>query len=181
MKVIANMLYYLLILLILVIGLLLANSYFQFTGSYQVKIVKSGSMEPAIKTGSLILIKPASVYRDGDVVTFGRDTRTEIPTTHRIVSSRAEAGQVFYTVKGDANDAPDAREIRSGEILGRVIFTIPWLGFLLDFARQPIGFSLLIIVPALLVIIDEVRKIYREVKCLRASRGKVPEQHASQI
>ena len=181
MKVIANILYYLLMLLILIIGLLLVNSYFQFTGSYQIKVVKSGSMEPAIKIGSLVVIKPASAYREGDIVTFGRDTKTDIPTTHRIMASRAESGQLLYQVKGDANEEPDQREISQREILGRVILTVPWLGFLLDFARQPLGFILLIVVPALLVIIDELRKIYLEVKRLRAGREGIQKQHATQV
>src|SRR3989338_8215020 len=53
-------------------------------GNIEIKIVKSGSMEPAIKTGSIVVIKPASLYGVGDVITFGEDSRTTYPTTHRI-------------------------------------------------------------------------------------------------
>ncbi len=180
MKIITNILYYLLVAIVLIIGVLLAASYFQLTGSYEFKVVKSGSMEPAIKVGSLVLIKPATSYREGEVVTYGRDTKSEIPTTHRIIASRAEGGQVFYTVKGDANGEPDPREIQVKEIVGKVLLTVPWLGYLLDFARQPLGFVLLIAVPALGVIVDEARKIWREIKKIKTAKAN-QEQHAPTI
>ena len=180
MKIIANILYYLLITLVLLLGALLVASWFNLTGPYQFKVIKSGSMEPAIRTGSLVVIKTAPTYREGEVVTYGRDSKTEIPTTHRIVAARVEGGQLLYTVKGDANDTSDPREIHQTEIIGRVLLAVPWLGYLLDFARQPLGFILLIALPALWVIVDEVRKIWRELKKMKAAKA-VQEQHATTI
>src|SRR3989344_1742628 len=89
--------------IIVIVGLLLI-ALFPIKGNYQIKIVQSGSMEPDIKTGSVVIIKPSSVYKVGDVVTFGKDTKKDIPTTHRIVSSRAQDGVIMFTTKGDANE-----------------------------------------------------------------------------
>src|SRR3989344_1983440 len=97
--------------IIAIVGLLLI-ALFPIKGNIQLKIVKSGSMEPSIKTGSVVIIKPSSNYAVGDVVTFGKDTKTDIPTTHRIVSSRAQDGVIMFTTKGDANEDKDANEIR---------------------------------------------------------------------
>ncbi|MEA1929663.1 MAG: signal peptidase I [Patescibacteria group bacterium] len=170
MKTLLNVGYYVFIALVVVIGLLLVSSYFQFTDSYQLKVVKSGSMEPAIKTGSLVLISPARTYGEGDVITFGRDVGSAVPTTHRIIGVRAEGGTMLYKTKGDANEEADLNEVARREIIGRVNLSIPILGYLLDFARQPIGFVLLIVLPAIMVAVDEVYKIVKEIKKMRQKR-----------
>ena len=77
--------YGLLIGFIAVIGGLLIVSILPISGNYEIKIVMSGSMEPAIKTGSIVIVKPADFYEIGDSITFGGDTRVIMPTTHRII------------------------------------------------------------------------------------------------
>lgn len=155
--------------IIIVVGLLLF-ALFPIKGNYQIKIVKSGSMEPSIKTGSIVVIKPEAQYKIGDVVTFGKDTKIDIPTTHRIVSNRAVDGVIMFTTKGDANNATDPAEIRQSDIHGKVLFDVPYFGYLIDFARKPIGFAVLIILPALIVIYDEGMNIWKEVKKLRRQK-----------
>ncbi len=159
--------YYALISLITAVALLLIISIFPIAGNYSVKVVLSGSMEPAIKTGSTVAIKPASSYEVGDIITFGEDTQRSVPTTHRIVEKNTVAGEARYLTKGDANNAPDAREVGEDEVIGKVFLTVPYLGYLIDFAKQPAGFVLLIAVPAVIIAIDEVRKIFLEARRLR--------------
>ena len=149
--------------IILTIGLLLI-ALFPIKGNYQIKIVKSGSMEPDIRTGSIVVIKPSANYTIGDVGTFGKDTKKDIPTTHRIVSSRAVEGVLFFTTKGDANEDNDTQEIRQSDIHGRVLLDVPFFGYIIDLARKPLGFAVLIILPAIIVIYDEGMKIFSEVK-----------------
>ncbi len=143
---------------------------FPIKGNYQIKIVKSGSMEPAIKTGSIVVIKPSANYTVGDVVTFGKDTKKDIPTTHRIVASRAVQGTLLFTTKGDANEDKDTQEIRQSDIHGKVLFDVPFFGYIIDFARKPIGFAILVVLPALIVIYDEGAKIFSEVKKMRLKK-----------
>lgn len=164
--------YYILLAGIASVAILLAVSIFPIHGNYEVKIVLSGSMEPAIKTGSVVIIKPSDNYKVGDIITFGKDTKKDIPTTHRIVEARAAEGIMIYRTKGDANNSPDAKEVRQKEIIGKEIFTIPYLGYLLEFAKRPIGFLLIILVPALVIAGDEVKKIWKEVKRLREEKKK---------
>lgn len=151
------------LLLISVAGLFLA-SMLPIPGNVEIKIVKSGSMEPAIPIGSLVVAKPVDVYRIGDVITFGADTATQIPTTHRIVGVRDAQGSTFYATKGDANEEADSKEVREGEIIGKVVLSLPYVGFILDFAKQPIGFLLLIALPAAIIILDELIAIAREIR-----------------
>jgi len=153
--------------IILVIALLLF-ALFPIKGNYQIKIVKSGSMEPSIRTGSIVVIKPGASYMVGDVVTFGKDTKKDIPTTHRIVSSRAQNGVIMFTTKGDANEDPDTAEIKQNDIHGKVLLDVPFFGYIIDLARQPLGFVVLIILPALIVIYDEGAKIWKEISRLRS-------------
>src|SRR3989344_642651 len=172
--------------IIVIVGLLLI-ALFPIKGNYQIKIVQSGSMEPDIKTGSVVIINPLSTssgqasYKVGDVVTFGKDTKKDIPTTHRIVSSRAQDGVIMFTTKGDANENNDTNEIRQSEVAGKVLFDVPFFGYIIDLARKPLGFAVLIILPALIVIWEEGMKIFREVKKMRALRPlRIPQGKQAQ-
>ena len=155
---------------IIVIVAFLLIALFPIKGNCQIKIVKSGSMEPSIKTGSVVVIKPSTTYAVGDVVTFGKDTKKDIPTTHRIISSRAVEGVLLFTTKGDANEDKDTNEIRQGDINGKVLFDVPYFGYIIDLARKPLGFAVLIILPALIVIFDEGVKIFHEIKKMRLKK-----------
>ncbi len=178
MKKLFEILYYLLIAGIVGIALLLVVSTFPIQGNIQVKIVLSGSMEPAIPVGSVIVIKPAKSYAVGDVVTFGKDTKTDISTTHRIVDVRIEGEETFFKTKGDANDDPDMSELKKSAIAGKVLVAIPFLGYLIDFAKKPIGFVLLIVIPAVGVMADEIRKIWVEAKKIKMEKKKILEVEA---
>lgn len=164
-----KIIYYVFFTALVVLGLLLVTSYFGI-GGVSVKIVQSGSMEPSIKVGSIVVVRPAEDYNTGDVITFGEDTQEEVPTTHRIVNERIVGGEVFYSTKGDANDDVDPQEVSQDEVIGKVLFSIPILGYILDFARKPVGFILLIGLPALLVVSDEVVSIWKEVKRMKVKR-----------
>jgi len=146
------------------LALLLLTSIVPIPGNIETKIVQSGSMEPAIHTGSLVILRPEESYEVGDIVTFGRDDKDHVPVTHRIVEKETGDGAVTYTTKGDANEDPDPNTLRKNEVIGKVLFSLPYVGYLLDFAKTPIGFGLLIGIPALFVIYDEVLKIVAEVR-----------------
>jgi len=156
--------YYVFLGAIALIALLLVVSAFPITGNIKVLTVLSGSMQPAIKTGSVILVKPASDYKIGDIITFGPMSKTKPPTTHRIADIKVVNGQPVYITKGDANNAPDTREIQKKDVIGKVLFDAPYVGFAVDVAKKPFGFMLIIVVPAVIIIYDEIRKIAGEIK-----------------
>ncbi len=74
---------------------------------YQLYIIKSASMSPTLKTGSIILSKKptdASSLKVGDIVTF---SQAEAIITHRIIEVVKE-DSIKYRTKGDnPNNTPD--------------------------------------------------------------------------
>ena len=166
-KAILKVIYYLLLAFIALVAILVIVSAFPITGNYKLMTVLSGSMEPSIKIGSIVMVKPMSVYNINDVITFGPYSKIKSPITHRIVDIKVNNGNELYITKGDANDTPDMREITKRDIVGKVFFSVPFIGYAVDFARKPYGFALLIIIPALIIIYDEARKIFGEIKRLK--------------
>ena len=111
----------------------------QFLG-FRLLTVSSDSMSPALSTGDVIFVKPASVasVQVGDVVLFesGGD---DILTVHRVVArnevvtnitSKSTGDVTTLTeyrliTKGDANPAPDGGEVIAPQLHGEVWFAIP--------------------------------------------------------
>jgi len=165
-----QIIYYIFIAFIVAVALLLIVSILPITGNYKVMTVISGSMAPAIKMGSVVIVKPAADYKIGDVITFGPYSKTKAPTSHRIYDIKVVDGQPVYITKGDVNNAPDAREIQKRDVLGKVLFSVPYIGFAVDFAKKPMGFALIIVVPAAIIIYDEIKKIIQELKIKRLKK-----------
>lgn len=168
MKFLATTLYTILIIFLICVAGVFMASIVPIPGHISIKIVKSGSMEPSIHVGSIVVIKPENRYQVGDVITFGADTQTQIPTTHRIIAIGAENGATMFTTKGDANEDPDANRTPLSEVQGKVQFTVPYAGYVLDFAKKPMGFTLMIAIPAAIIIVDELMRIINEVRTMRS-------------
>lgn len=100
--------------------------------------VLSGSMEPTYHVGSLIYVKdvPAEQIKVGDPITFVLNEDLFI-ATHRVIDIDAE-NELFYT-KGDANDAPDGKPVYFKNLLGRPVFSIPYLGYVSNYLSSPPG------------------------------------------
>ncbi len=132
-------------------------------GNYRLLIVQSGSMEPAVKTGSVVAVKPEESYKAGDVITFGGKEKDKT-TTHRIVDLEVVTGKTYFITKGDANNAEDTSKVSEDKIIGKVLASVPYAGYLLAAAKEPAGFVLLVIVPCGIVILEEIGKIWKEIK-----------------
>jgi signal peptidase I len=163
LKKIFKIVYYLILAVIAVVALLLILSVVPIKGGFKTLVVLSGSMEPKIHTGSVVAIKPEKEYKVGNVITFGENSKTKTPTTHRIFEIKDENGTKTYTTKGDANNAPDQKIITQSEIIGKVLFSVPYAGYGVATAQKPIGFLLIIIVPAVIIIYEEAQKIKKEI------------------
>jgi signal peptidase len=125
--------------------------------------VLTGSMEPVIHANSIVVVAPAKNYRIGDVVTFGEISTAHTPITHRIQAIEAVDNQPVYTTKGDANSSPDGEKVLLSQVDGKVLFTVPYLGYALNFFRRPAVFVFAIIVPAIVVVLEESKNIWREI------------------
>ena len=148
---------------VILLILLVFFSRLPLAGNIQFLVVQSGSMQPALKQGSIITIKPANSYQAGDIITFSLSEGQD-PITHRLAEIKQEGRKTIYITKGDANRVVDQWKVLESQVKGKVIFHIPYLGYVVDFSRKPIGFLLLITIPALIVIMAETRKIIKELK-----------------
>lgn len=111
---------------------------------YRLCYVKSGSMEPTLKIGSVILVRPLAEaeIRVGDIITFRGMNSSEL-VTHRVDRVAAEKkGLLFYT-KGDANKVQDTAPVTGQQLLGKVALAVPYLGYVLGYAGTPMGLLIL--------------------------------------
>lgn len=99
-------------------------------------IFRSGSMEPAISTGSLALARtvPAAELQLGDVVSVTNAAGTRI--THRIVSMNTSGPIPTLLLRGDANTVADAETYPVTEA-DRVFFSVPGLGYVVAWLSHP--------------------------------------------
>ena len=129
----------------------------QLLGQYQSFLVRSGSMEPTIMTGDVIVIKTFPQYQKNDVITYKEGGERIV--THRIIEETKENGQTAFITKGDANRSIDNDTVAPNQIIGKVMLMIPKMGFLVSFSQTPMGFATLIIIPSVLLIIDQLVKV----------------------
>jgi len=146
-----------------------------------VVVVESGSMEPLISRGDLLIVRgvPASDIRsgtiedmDGDIIVFSAQgvwsNPPAEPIVHRVVDKKFEDGIWQFRTKGDANPIVDEGWVPEDNILGVVVFKIPWIGWVKIFLTESgLLIPLLVIISVLLIIsivIDAYRKYEEEEK-----------------
>jgi len=127
-------------------------------------IVRSGSMQPSIDIGSVVIVRPNTSYKAGDVVAFRSAKNSKTTITHRVSSVENGPSGLYYKTKGDANSTIDVWEVKPSQLIGKMFVVVPYVGKLLIFARTSVGMPILIITPALFVIILEFLNIVKEVK-----------------
>jgi signal peptidase len=147
----------------LIFFLLLITTFFLFSklnfpGNYKILLVQSGSMSPAINTGDLVIVKPSSKYKKGDIVTFL--SKGKITTTHRIAD--IQNNQII--TKGDANQVNDQGFIEKEQILGKVFYNLPNFGYLVIFIKSIPGLIIFIIIPTTIIVYQEFVQIKNNFK-----------------
>jgi signal peptidase len=144
-----------------VAGLLLTLTAPRLLGK-PVLVVLTGSMEPQLATGDVVIesrISPLDA-RVGDVVTFRNPERSERLITHRVRRVQAIDGEVSFTTKGDANNAVETWRIARHGGIGRVEYRLPKLGYAVAWISRPSARLLLVVIPALLLGLLELKRIW---------------------
>ena len=115
-------------------------------------VVISGSMEDTIPIYALVVIQEKQEYHIDDIVVFQGNTHC---VTHRIVDMQTdESGQVWVTTQGDFNNAPDD-PIPYEQLIAKVLFWIPWVGYVQQFLQKPAGFLVLTLVAGVLLMLPD--------------------------
>ena len=145
------------LLILVLIFILLEISYSKFVKKekpvnllgFSFLIVTTGSMEPEINAGELIMIKKSNEYKIGDIITFIDQDNFLI--THRII----ESNENLIITKGDNNDLED-EPILFNNIKGKVIFHSKILGIFIFYLLKPLIFIYIIYV----LIINSIKKFF---------------------
>lgn len=121
------------LLLVAMLGAIVGSAVAWSLG-YRVYAVQTGSMSPAYPTGALVVDVPpaADGGATGSVITFDLGDGL---VTHRVYGTTS-AG---VTTKGDANLTPDSWTIPPRAVVGQVVATVPRMGYVLVFFKQPAG------------------------------------------
>lgn len=122
-------------------------------GNYEFRIVESGSMEPAIKTGSVVALIPQEEYKVGDIVMFTGTNLNPTPTTHRIVGRETDDNTKRFVTQGDSNEEPDYRRITEDEITGKVFLSVPYVGYAARYFGTPNGMATLVATIVIMLIL----------------------------
>lgn len=95
---------------------------------YKLLVISTPSMTGSLNVGDAIIYEEydGEVIEEGDVVVFTKDDQMMI--VHRVVDIQRVNGQVYYTTKGDANDATDAGYITAEHLRGVVRCKVPHVG-----------------------------------------------------
>ena len=125
-------------------------------------MVLSGSMEPSILIGDIIITHRQNEYIKNDTITFYSEEGRIV--THRIVSVSQENYQTKFITKGDANRSEDDASILKETIVGKVIFVVPKIGYLVNFIKSIPGLIILVFIPALALITDQILKMSSNAK-----------------
>lgn len=154
---------------------------------FDVYTVLSGSMEPTYHTGSVIYVKPCEPeeVQVGDPITFVLNEDLVV-ATHRVIGIDEVEG-AFYT-KGDANAAEDASPVLYENLIGKPVFSIPYLGYVAAYVQEPPGTYIAIVVCALLIMLTFLPDLFSKEedeeprkKQKRGKKGKemvVPKQES---
>ena len=142
---------------------------------YPTVTVQGGSMEDSLPSGSVAITSwvPAEEVQPGDVILIGGGSGVS-QKIHRVVSieeQRAEVGglrlfpwrsrgELVAVTKGDANEAADPGfQVLEGRVAVHK-YTIPYLGYTADFLRTPLGWTLIVLLPIVVLCILTLRDIW---------------------
>ncbi|MFA6519001.1 MAG: signal peptidase I [Candidatus Shapirobacteria bacterium] len=155
-----KVIYYLSIVIWFLVCLLTGVTGRELVGKIRIDIISSGSMEPTIRDGSVVVIVPKAEYKKGEIISFWAKTENGAQIiTHRV----DRIGGNVYVTRGDMNKAVD-EPVEPRLVIGKVVAIIPWIGNLIEIVKSRTVIKIMIILPSGLIIINELIKIWRLTK-----------------
>ena len=138
-------------------------------------VVLSGSMEPTYHVGSLIYVKSVDYkqLQAGDPITYLLNENTVV--THRITEvlvDEEDPNTLRYFTKGDANDIADGTSVHYRNIIGKPVFSIPYLGYVSNYIQNPPGMYVAIAAGAILIMLVFLPDIFSDDDKEEKKKGK---------
>lgn len=139
-------------------AVLVTFSVLSATGYVKARVVLTGSMQPSINPGDIVLTAPVTRIEPkiDDVAAYQARRFDGAPIgvfTHRIIDGDGQSG---WILKGDNNPSPDIQKPTNSDILGVVIFVIPWIGNLLS---KQVLFTVIPLLAGLWFLLDTLRQV----------------------
>ena len=128
---------------------------------WRVDVVFSGSMEPQLRVGGVVVTRPveAEDIKAGDTITFYSPLNEKL-TSHRVIALEG-GSQLHFWTKGDVNGHADPFIVPAENVVGKVCLHVPYLGYVTQFVKTPLGFLLTLCLPGLIIMVMEIRNIWR--------------------
>jgi signal peptidase len=143
----------------IVLVLIIAGfAFVYFSPDYDMHLVRSESMKPAINMGDIVVTGPlGGEVKAGTIITYQHGDGS---VTHRVLSVEGDT----LVTKGDAVEDPDPWPVNLSEVKGVYLFKIPYLGYLVNFVRTKFGWFLVIILPATALVAFLIWDIFKELR-----------------
>jgi len=134
----------------------------EVVGADESFVVLTPSMTPDIAPGDVVVVaeRDPRTVAENDVITFVRGS-SDVPVTHRVIGVVSTADGVAFETKGDANEGPDPGLVPGANLVGVVVLTIPYIGYVIQFAGTRAGFVALVVFPFGLLVASELWSIVR--------------------
>ena len=115
---------------------------------YHSTAVYGGSMGPSLPTGSIAVTETvgSEEVQLGDIIAFAH-RGDKATVMHRVVAIEERDAQPLVTLRGDMNGADDPEPLLLNGDGDRLVYYVPFLGYLLHYAR-----TTAVLVPTLLAI-----------------------------
>ena len=140
-------------------------------------MVLSGSMVPALEVGGIVMVIPVNPadLQVGDIIVHRPPGYPNVIVAHRAVE-KVSGDSLGFRTKGDANEEADSYIVTAKDVVGKVFWHIPRLGYMIDafrqFSRTPLGLVLLTGVPGMIIVASELMNI-RSLRDPRKMREKM--------
>jgi signal peptidase len=140
---------------------------------YHTYILEGSSMEPTLKLGSVAVTKPVAVnaLEVGDIIAY-RARPDTTPVLHRIIEVTEVEGRRAFITQGDKNATPDAEPVILAGEGDRVVYSVPYAGYILEFAQSWLGRALLLGLPVLGFAANALRQRLRGAPAAAASQAQ---------
>ena len=138
--------------------------------------VVGGSMEPTIPLGAVVAIRPvdANDIKVNDIIMYGgpQSSSRSASVVHRVIAVEATAeGEPTFVTRGDSNGSEDYLMVAAEDVVGRVWFHIPYLGYVRGYGQTQPLFLAMIGLPAMALTGMEIAGLVRHVRRARRERG----------
>ena len=131
-------------------------------------VVASGSMIPELEVYDVLVVQGHEPFEDleiGDIIVFNRPSDHNRVIVHRVVSI-TDDDPITLRTKGDANPASIPGTdfpITEEEYIGKVVYTLPQVGYVTQLLKPPINYVIIAVVIGVMVV-KQITKRKKEKK-----------------